>query len=92
LNPAEHRIHEIHGDNSARPNQGAPAVTDRIALILLTAALATLTAALTATAAGYLARRDRATWPQAINRAATAFAATLSLTAAVAAALHSLIR
>jgi hypothetical protein len=65
-------------------------VTDHAALILLAAALAVLTAALVGAGAGYLARRDHATWPQAITRAATAFAATLTLTAALAATLHTL--
>jgi hypothetical protein len=65
-------------------------VTDRVALILLAVALTTLIATLTALAAGYLARRDHATWPHAISRAATTFAATLTLSGALAAALHNL--
>ena len=66
-------------------------MTNRTVLILLAAALTTLTAALTAIAAGYLARRDHATWPQSIIRAAATFAATLTLAAVLTTALHTLI-
>lgn len=41
--------------------------------------LITLIAGLFSVAAGYLARRDQATYPQALTRAAIAFAATLNL-------------
>lgn len=66
-------------------------MTDHAALVLLAAALITLTAALLGAAAGYLARRDRATYPQALSRAAATFAATLTLIAVVSAALRGLI-
>lgn len=67
-------------------------MTDHAILILLAAALTTLTAALVAVAAGDLARRDHITWPHAVTRAAAAFAATLTLTAVLATALHTIAR
>lgn len=67
-------------------------MTDRTALTLLTIALAALAAVQIAAAAGYLARRDHATWPRAITRAAIAFAATLTLTATLSETIHTLIR
>jgi hypothetical protein len=60
-------------------------------IILMATALTTLVAALIGTAAGCLARRDHASWPQAIARAAATFAAVLSLTAVLVEALHNLI-
>ena len=65
-------------------------MTDHTALVLLAAALTALTAALIACAAGYLARGDHTTWPHTITRAATAFAATLTLAAMLATTLHIL--
>lgn len=65
-------------------------MTDRTALILVATILATLTAAHVAAAAGDVARRDHATWPQAITRAAAAFAAALTLTAVLAETIHTL--
>jgi hypothetical protein len=67
-------------------------MSDHTALILLAGALISLTAALVATAAGYLAHRDHATWPQAVARAATTFAATLTLAAVLTTTLQSLAR
>ncbi|MFB7472931.1 hypothetical protein [Kitasatospora sp. NPDC056184] len=49
------------------------------AVILLVCAVILVVATLAGAAAGYLARRDDATYPAAIARAATAFAATLTL-------------
>jgi hypothetical protein len=54
-------------------------VTDHAIAVLLAAALTLLTALAVAAAAGYLARRDHATYPQAIIRAAATFAAALTL-------------
>jgi hypothetical protein len=65
-------------------------MTDHNALLLVASAMAALIAAQIAAAASYLARRDHATWPQAVTRAATAFAATLTLTAVIATTIHSL--
>ncbi|MFI0711389.1 hypothetical protein ACH4SK_12150 [Streptomyces inhibens] len=62
-------------------------MSDRIVLILLSCALAAVIAALVGAAAGYLARRDHATYPTALSRAAVAFASTVTLIAAVTAAL-----
>lgn len=66
-------------------------MTDHTALILIAAALDTLVAILVALAAGYLARRDQATTPQSITRAAAAFAATLTLTAILATTLQAIL-
>lgn len=67
-------------------------MTDHIALILLGIVSTVLAAALIAAATAYLARRDHASAPQAIARAATAFAATLTLTAAIVDTIHALVR
>ncbi|MGW1954561.1 hypothetical protein ACWCPI_17705 [Streptomyces sp. NPDC001920] len=42
-------------------------------------------------AAGYLARRDGASYPAAVTRAATAFGATLGVVAAVVGALAAVV-
>ncbi|AZM56371.1 hypothetical protein DMA15_30450 [Streptomyces sp. WAC 01529] len=65
-------------------------MSDRTALILLACALTVVIAALAGTGAGYLARRDHATYPTALARAAVAFAATLTLAAAITTALVAL--
>ncbi|WP_328766016.1 hypothetical protein [Streptomyces sp. NBC_00286] len=65
-------------------------MSDRITLILLTCALIVLFAALTGAGAAYLARRDHASYPAALTRAAVAFATTLTLAAAVTTALAAL--
>lgn len=67
-------------------------MSDHHAVVLLTCALVTLAAVLIAAAAGYLARRDHASYPTAITRAAVAFAATLTLTAGLVTALANLTR
>ncbi|MCG7208155.1 hypothetical protein [Streptomyces arenae] len=67
-------------------------MSDHYAVILLACALVVLTGILCAAAAGYLARRDHATYPAALTRAAMAFAATLTLATAVLTALTSLLR
>ncbi|WP_053164746.1 hypothetical protein [Streptomyces noursei] len=59
----------------------------RLALVLLTIALVVVFALLAAAAAGTLARLDGATYPAALTRAATAFAAVLTLAAALTGAL-----
>ena len=65
-------------------------MTNHTALILLATAFSVLVATLIALAAGLLALRDRNTWPHAVARAAGAFATTLTLTAVLAMAVHSL--
>lgn len=65
-------------------------MSDHDAVILLACAQVILIALLAATAAGYLARRDQASYPAALTRAALAFTATLTLAAALATALSSL--
>ncbi|WP_262701145.1 MULTISPECIES: hypothetical protein [Streptomyces] len=66
-------------------------MTERNAVILLACALTLVMAALVGAGAGYLARRDHATYPTALTRAATAFSTTLTLAAAIATALASLV-
>ncbi|MER6405938.1 hypothetical protein ABT269_20870 [Streptomyces viridosporus] len=60
---------------------------NHIATVLLAAALVVVFALLTAAAAGTLARLDGATYPAALMRAATTFAAVLTLAAAITGAL-----
>ncbi|MFK0025668.1 hypothetical protein [Streptomyces sp. NPDC090798] len=62
-------------------------MSDRTAVIMLACALTVLIAVLIGAAAGYLARRDHATYPAALTRAAFAFAATLTLAATLTTAL-----
>ncbi|MET9413038.1 hypothetical protein ABZY03_02390 [Streptomyces klenkii] len=62
----------------------------RTAVIFFGFALATLLAVLVSGAAGYLARRDQATYPQALTRAAVAFAATLTLIATLVTAVKAI--
>ncbi|WP_030209771.1 hypothetical protein [Streptomyces bikiniensis] len=61
-----------------------------VAVALLTIALVIVIALLAAAGAAKLARMDGATYPAALTRAATAFAAVITLTAAVAGALAAL--
>ncbi|WP_043265905.1 hypothetical protein [Streptomyces sp. CT34] len=63
----------------------------RLAVVLLTTVLVVVFALLVAAAAGTLARLDGATYPAALMRAATTFAAVLTLAAAVTGALAQLI-
>jgi hypothetical protein len=65
-----------------------PAVT--VAVALLTTALVIVIALLAAAGAAKLARLDGATYPAALTRAATAFAAVVTLASAVAGALAAL--
>ncbi|WP_225637416.1 hypothetical protein [Streptomyces solaniscabiei] len=64
----------------------------RLAVVLLAAALVVTFALLAATAAGTLARLDGATYPAALMRAATTFAAVLTLAAAITGALAQFLR
>ncbi|CAL9335127.1 hypothetical protein SUDANB176_00149 [Streptomyces sp. enrichment culture] len=64
---------------------------NRIATVLLAAALVVVFALLAAAAAGTLARLDGATYPAALMRAATTFAAVLTLAAAITGALAQLL-
>lgn len=67
-------------------------MSDHCAVILMACALVTLTGVLIAAAAGYLARRDHASYPAALTRAAVAFTTTLTLTIALITALTNLVR
>ncbi|MEU9411707.1 hypothetical protein AB0E08_39260 [Streptomyces sp. NPDC048281] len=62
-----------------------------VAVVLLTTALVIVVALLAAAAAGKLARMDGATYPTALTRAATTFAAVITLATAVAGALAALV-
>ncbi|MEV6404086.1 hypothetical protein AB0M58_14220 [Streptomyces bobili] len=61
-----------------------------VAVVLLTLALVIVVGLLVAAGAGKLARMDGATYPAALTRAATAFAAVITLAAAVTAAIAAL--
>ncbi|MCZ1012949.1 hypothetical protein [Streptomyces noursei] len=63
----------------------------RLAVVLLTFALVVVFALLASAVAGALARLDGATCAAALMRAATAFAAVLTLAAALAGALAQFI-
>lgn len=67
-------------------------MTDHTITVLLAATNAVLIAAGTGFAAGFLARRDHASYPHAITRAAATFAATLSLITALIVAWTTLAR
>ncbi|MEH0450133.1 hypothetical protein QA811_43005 [Streptomyces sp. B21-102] len=62
------------------------------AVVLLTTAVVVIVALLIAAAAGKLARINGATYPTALNHAATAFAGTVTLVAALTAALAAVFR
>ncbi|WP_432089595.1 hypothetical protein [Streptomyces sp. bgisy095] len=62
-----------------------------VAVVLLATALVTLLALLAGIAAGKLARMDNASYPAALTRAATTFAAVVTLAAAVTGALAALL-
>jgi predicted membrane-bound mannosyltransferase len=61
-----------------------------VAVAFLTTALVIVIALLAAVGAGKLARLDGASYPTALTRAATTFAAVITLAAAVAGALAAL--
>ncbi|MFF5721266.1 hypothetical protein [Streptomyces buecherae] len=62
-----------------------------VAVILLATAFVTLIALLTATAAGKLARMDNTSYPTALTRATTTFAAVITLAAVVTCTLTTLL-
>ncbi|MET7312782.1 hypothetical protein ABZS68_38680 [Streptomyces sp. NPDC005571] len=62
-----------------------------VALVLLTTALVIVIALLAGAAAGKLARMDGATYPAALARTATVFAAVITLATAVTAAIAALL-
>lgn len=64
---------------------------NRIAVVLLATSMVAVLALLVAAGAGVLARLDGATYPAALMRAAVAFAATLTLAAALAGVLAQFI-
>ncbi|MGV9790810.1 hypothetical protein [Streptomyces sp. NPDC003435] len=60
-------------------------------VLLIITALILIIALLTAVGAGKLARLDGASYPAALTRAAVAFAGTLTLAAAITAALSAML-
>ncbi|MFC9331282.1 hypothetical protein [Kitasatospora sp. NPDC057015] len=64
---------------------------NRLAVVLLATALVVVFALLAAVAAGALARLDGAGYPAALTRAATTFAAVLTLAAAFTGVLAQLL-
>ncbi|MFD8332936.1 hypothetical protein ACFV42_09785 [Streptomyces solisilvae] len=67
-------------------------MSERAALVMLIYALVSVIAILVATVAGYLARREGASYTQAVQQAARALAAFLSLAAAITTALASILQ
>lgn len=67
-------------------------MSDRAAVILLACSVIVVVAALTGAGAGYLARRDGSTYPAAVNRAAIAFTATITLAAVITTALVEVVK
>ncbi|MEU4498921.1 hypothetical protein AB0F96_37135 [Streptomyces sp. NPDC023998] len=65
-------------------------MNNEMAVIVLGMALVVVVASMTAAGAGYLARRDGASYPAALMRAAKTFATMLMVAAAVTAALAAL--
>lgn len=65
-------------------------MSDHSAVILLACALVILTGVLIAVAAGCLARRDQASYPASITRAAAAFTGTLTLAGALVTAITNM--
>ncbi|WP_030942351.1 hypothetical protein [Streptomyces sp. NRRL S-646] len=63
----------------------------RLLILLIAVALILILALLTAAGAGKLARLDGASYPAALTRAAVAFASTLTLAAAITAALSTVL-
>ncbi|WP_435106672.1 hypothetical protein [Nocardiopsis synnemataformans] len=66
-------------------------MSERIMLLILTCALVTIVAVLVGAGAAYLARRDGASYPRAIVRAAATAVATLTLAAVITTALAELV-
>lgn len=62
-----------------------------LVILLIAVALIVIFALLTAAGAGKLARLDGASYPAALARAAVAFAGTLTLAAAITAALSAVL-
>ncbi|MHA4820003.1 hypothetical protein ACXZ65_37275 [Streptomyces aculeolatus] len=62
-----------------------------VAVVLQSTALVLVVALLAGVGAGKLARMDDATYPAALTRAATAFAAVVTLAATITAALAALL-
>ncbi|MFC8350735.1 hypothetical protein [Streptomyces sp. NPDC057280] len=67
-------------------------MSDHTAIVLLTCALSVVIALMCGTAAGYLARRDGASYPAVCARAASTAARAVALAAAIAGALAVLRR
>ncbi|WP_369695913.1 hypothetical protein [Streptomyces abyssomicinicus] len=96
-------VHANHGEHLDRQIRLQSSAADALSLrrettvpyrfaVLIFAAVVVLAfAVLAAAGAGYLARRDDATYPAAISRAAAAFAATLTVAAALIAAAIAII-
>ncbi|MEV7523827.1 hypothetical protein [Streptomyces sp. NPDC091371] len=66
-------------------------MSQRTTLILFASALAVVICGLAGVGAAYLARRDGASYPQALSRAAGTFAAGITVVAATATALVNVI-
>ncbi|MFD9303021.1 hypothetical protein ACFWCB_10150 [Streptomyces sp. NPDC060048] len=87
-NPGEHGFRNLRHVNAPNAYREI-AVT--VAVVLLATAFVTVVALLAAAAAGKLARMDHASYPTALTRAATTFAAVITLAAVVAGTLAALL-
>ncbi|MER5450962.1 hypothetical protein ABT052_32520 [Streptomyces sp. NPDC002766] len=67
-------------------------MSERCVMVFLACSLVTLLALFLAAAAAYLARRDHATYPAALTRAATTFTAALTLAAVITSTINNIIR
>ncbi|MFF8975079.1 hypothetical protein [Streptomyces sp. NPDC014995] len=85
LDHGEHGLRDSRADLLAAL-MGSPVVT-RLFLVLLATAMVFLAAIIAAAGAAKLARLDGATYPAALMRAATVFAAALTLVATLTTAL-----
>ncbi|MEU9545969.1 MULTISPECIES: hypothetical protein [Streptomyces] len=89
LNHGEHRFRDL-GSRQC-PTVLWELVVSSVAVVLFAVVLVVLVALLVAAGTGKLARLDGATYPAALMRSAAAFAAVLTLAAAVTGALSAIL-
>ncbi|WP_316782883.1 hypothetical protein [Streptomyces sasae] len=89
LNHGEHRFRDLRTSQSVAFRE---LFVSGLAVVFVSAALVVNFALLVAVAAGKLARLEGATYPAAVMRSATAFAAVLTLAATVTGALSAILK
>ncbi|MFF2430935.1 hypothetical protein [Streptomyces mirabilis] len=89
LNHGEHRFRDL--ESRQCPTVLWELVVSSVAVVLFAVVLVVLVALLVAAGTGKLARLDGATYPAALMRSAAAFAAVLTLAAAVTGALSAIL-